>query len=83
MSNQLGGVKVDDLREFSLASDFQREYPNIVRNLDSLRWMIRHRDQNGLSAARAVIKRQGRWYVHAGKFAEWMAGNVGERLDAA
>ncbi len=61
-----------DLSEFSLIADFQQTHPNIVRNVDSLRWMIRHRDQNGLSDYGAVVKRQGRWYVHAGLFADWM-----------
>ena len=61
-----------DLSEFSLIADFQKAHPNIVRNVESLRWMIRHRDQNGLSKSGAVVKRQGRWYVHAGRFADWM-----------
>jgi len=63
---------MNDLNEFSLIPDFQRNNPNIAPNEDSLRWKIRHRDQNGLSRAKAVVKRQGRWYIHAGRFASWM-----------
>jgi hypothetical protein len=70
---------MDELTQFSLLSDFQKAHPNIVRNIDSLRWIVRHRDQNGLSAYGAVVKRQGRWYVHANKFAEWMLNGDGRR----
>ena len=61
-----------DLSDFLLLVDFQRAHPNIVRNVECLRWIIRHRDQNGLSKSGAVVKRQGRWFVHAGLFADWM-----------
>ena len=54
---------MDELREYSTISDFHRKYPNIARNEDSIRWKIRHRDQNGLSEKKAVVKRQGRWLI--------------------
>lgn len=69
---------MNELYEFSTISEFQRLYPNIARNEDSLRWKIRHRDQNGLTKAGAVVKRQGRWYIHAGRFANWMTDGAGE-----
>ncbi len=72
-----------DLSEFSLIADFQKAHPNIVRNVESLRWMIRHRDQNGLGESGAVMKRQGRWYVHAGRFASWMLNGGDEQRHAA
>ena len=74
---------MNDLSEFALLSDFQEANPNIVRNLDSLRWMVRHREKNGLREARAVVKRQGRWYVHAGNFTNWMLGDSVDRRHAA
>ena len=73
---------MSELSEFSLLADFQQANPNIVRNVDSLRWMVRHRDQNGLSQSGAVVKRQGRWYVHAGLFANWMLNGGDERRHA-
>ena len=73
---------MNELTEFSLLSDFQKAHPNIVRNIHSLRWIVRHRDQNGLADAGAVVKRQGRWYVHASKFAEWMLSGEDERYAA-
>ena len=63
---------MNELAEFALLSDFQRSNPNIAPSIDSLRWIVRHRDQNGLSEARAVVKRQGRIYIHASRFASWM-----------
>ncbi len=69
-----------DLNQISLAEEFQREYPNIVPSLNAIRWMIRQRHQNGLSDAGAVVKRAGRWYVHSGKFAEWMLDGEAERI---
>ncbi len=72
---------MSDLDQIHLAEDFQRKYPNIVPNLNSLRWMIRHRNQNGLSQAGAIMKRQGRWYVHTGKFSEWMLNGNGQRQE--
>ncbi len=74
---------MDELRQFSLLSDFQKAHPNIVRNIHSLRWIVRHRDQNGLSEAGAVVKRQGRWYVHASKFSEWMLSDTDDNQYAA
>lgn len=63
---------MNELAEYSLLSDFQKANPNIVRNIHSLRWIVRHRDQNGLADSGAVVKRQGRWFVHAGRFSQWM-----------
>ena len=74
---------MDELTQFSLLSDFQKAHPNVIRNIHSLRWIVRHRDQNGLSASGAVVKRQGRWYVHAGKFAEWMLSDAEDHRYAA
>ena len=74
---------MNELGQFSLLADFQQANPNIVRNVESLRWMVRHRDQNGLSKSGAVVKRQGRWYVHAGRFADWMSNGGDERRQAA
>ena len=74
---------MNDLYEFSTISEFQRQYPNIARNEDSIRWKIRHRDQNGLSRAGAVVKRQGRWYIHAGRFAAWMRHGCDDALIAS
>ena len=73
---------MNELGEFSLLADFQRANPNIVRNVESLRWMVRHRDQNGLSKSGAVVKRQGRWYIHVGLFADWMLNGGDERRQA-
>lgn len=74
---------MNELNEFSLLTDFQEAHPNIVRNIHSLRWIVRHRDQNGLAACGAVVKRQGRWYVHAGKFADWMMNGSDDHRYAA
>ena len=74
---------MNDLTEFSLIPDFQRKYPNIAPNEDSIRWKIRHRDLNGLSEAKAVVKRQGRWYIHAGRFASWMLNGDDEQHHVA
>ena len=63
---------MNELSEYALLSDFQKSNPNIAPSLNSLRWIVRHRDQNGLNAYGAVVKRQGRIYVHTGRFAEWM-----------
>ncbi len=63
---------MNELAEFSLLSEFQRSNPNIAPSLSALRWIVRHRDQNGLTATGAVVKRQGRLYVHASRFAGWM-----------
>ena len=65
-------ISMNDLDQLALTEDFQREHPNIVPSLNSIRWMIRHRHQNGLSEAKAVVKRGGRWYVHSGRFSAWM-----------
>ncbi|MCH9005261.1 MAG: hypothetical protein IH838_08230 [Proteobacteria bacterium] len=74
---------MNELAEFSSLSDFQRANPNIVRNIHSLRWIVRHREQNGLATAGAVVKRQGRWFVHASRFSEWMLnGNDDHRYAA-
>lgn len=70
---------MSELAQFALLSDFQQDNPNIARSLESLRWMIRHRNQNGLSESGAVVKRQGRWYVHESRFANWMLGDEGQR----
>ena len=64
---------MNDLDEYSLIPDFHHKHPNLATNEDSIRWKIRHRDQNGLAKAKAVVKRQGRWYIHSGKYANWMA----------
>ncbi len=73
-------LPMNDLNQFALAEEFQREYPNIVASLHSLRWLIRHREFNGLSASGAVVKRGGRWYVHSGRFSNWMLnGNERKR----
>ena len=40
---------MNDLEEYSTISDFQRRYPNIARNEDSIRWKIRHRHENGVT----------------------------------
>ncbi len=74
---------MDELAEFSLLSDFQEAHPNIVRNIHSLRWIVRHRDQNGLADAGAVVKRQGRWYIHASRFADWMMSGADDHRYAA
>ena len=63
---------MSELAKFLRLSDFQHENPNIVRSLESLRWMIRNRHTNGLAESGAVTKRQGRWYVHSSRFADWM-----------
>ncbi len=64
---------MNDLHEYSTILVFHEENKNIVRTQDSIRWQIRHRDQNGLAKAKAVVKRQGRWYIHTGRYANWMA----------
>ena len=63
---------MNDLTDYMSVADFQRAYPNLARNQDSLRWLIRHRDQNGLEQAKAVVKRQGRIWLHVSHFADWM-----------
>ena len=63
---------MNDLSDYLSVADFQRTYPNLARNQDSLRWIIRHRDLNGLSEAKAVVKRQGRIWLHVSRFAGWM-----------
>ncbi len=74
---------MNELHEFSTISEFYRQYPNVARNEDSLRWKIRHRDQNGLSKKKAVVKRQGRWYIHASRFADWMLNGADDEQPAA
>ena len=74
---------MNELSEFSLLADFQRSNPNIVPSLDSLRWFVRNRDQNGLSASGAVVKRQGRLYVHTSRFADWMLNGSDDHRYAA
>ena len=74
---------MDELTEFSSLSDFQKAHSNIVRNIHSLRWIVRHRDQNGLADAKAVVKRQGRWYVHTSRFADWMLNGSDDHRYAA
>ena len=74
---------MNDLHEFLTIPNFHREYHNIAHNEDSIRWKIRHRDQNGLSKAKAVVKRQGRWYIHAGRFADWMLNGADDEQPAA
>ena len=69
---------MDELSDYLLLSDFQKSHPNIAPTLDSLRWIVRHRHLNGLSACGAVVKRQGRIYVHTGRFAEWMQSDDGQ-----
>ena len=64
--------EMNELSEFSLLADFQRSNANIVPSLDSLRWLVRNRRLNGLSASGAVVKRQGRIYMHESRFADWM-----------
>lgn len=73
---------MNELSEFSLLADFQRSHANIVPSLDSLRWLVRNRHLNGLSEAGAVVKRQGRIYMHESKFAGWMQKGA-EISDAA
>ena len=65
---------MNELSQFSLAPDFQKANKNVFHSIDQMRWMIRHRHENGLADYGAVVKRQGRWYVHAGRFEEWMLG---------
>jgi hypothetical protein len=74
---------MNELEEYSTIVDFSRRYPNIARNEDSIRWKIHHRHENGLAASGAVVKRQGRWYIHAGRYAFWMLnGGEGSSNDA-
>ena len=72
---------MSELDKYFGLEKFQTSYPNIVPTLDSLRWMVRQRDKNGLSACGAVVKRGGRWYVHSGRFSEWMFNGNGQRQE--
>ena len=73
---------MNDLTDYLSVADCQPAYPNLVRNQDSLRWIVRHRDENGLAKSKAVVKRQGRIFLHVGRFAGWMQ-NGGEEQHAA
>jgi hypothetical protein len=50
---------------------FCKRYPDIA-NEQQLRWAIWKRDVNGLTAAGAVFKRGGRWYVLVPKYLDWI-----------
>jgi hypothetical protein len=67
---------MDDLANYLSPAAFHSTYSNIVGSENSLRWLIRHRDVNGLSDAGAVVKRQGRIYLHVQRFAGWMSAGA-------
>ena len=57
---------------------FVRRYPDIFdgetdteRAMAKMRWLIFKRKQNRLEESRAVIKREGKWYVVCSRFRDW------------
>jgi hypothetical protein len=54
---------------------FIAEYEDVFAAKTTPAWLHRCRDENGLTACGALVKRGGRWYVWPSRFWAWFAGS--------
>ena len=50
---------------------FCEQHPEIATEWQ-MRWWIAHRQQNGIEASGAVVKKVGRWWVNPPKLRDWI-----------
>ncbi len=61
---------IQDLNNLQRPEGFAEDHSDLV-STEGLKWIIRNRDQNGLSESGAVVKVRNRIYLHKERFARW------------
>lgn len=62
------------LDDFSRPEAFARRYQDVVGSPSRLRYLLRHRDGNGLTAAGAVVQRGRQLFINVPRFRDWLIG---------
>lgn len=71
MQNDTATIPLDDL--YTVA-DFVRLKPAVL-SIQTLRWQLRHREQNGLAACCVKIGKS--FYISKSRYERWLATRVG------
>ena len=69
MSDDAVDLTLDDL---ATPRAFAQRYPEVVGSESRLRYLLRHREQNGLN--RAVLERGRKLWIVKPRFLDWIAG---------
>jgi len=68
-ANEAEDIGLDDV---SRPEAFARRYPDVVGSISRLRYLLRHRDGNGLTESGAVIQRGKSLFIVRPRFLDWI-----------
>lgn len=64
-----------DLDDLARPETFARRYPDVVGSTSRLRYLLRHRECNGLTDSGAVVQRGRQLYIVKPRFRDWLINN--------
>lgn len=69
-------TKTDEisLEDIARPEAFARRYPDVVGSPSRLRYLLRHREHNGLTKSGAVVERGRAIYIVKPRFLYWLIG---------
>lgn len=62
------------LDDFARPEVFAKRYPDVVGSPSRLRYLLRHRDGNGLTRSGAVVQRGRQLFICVPAFRDWIIG---------